>query len=482
MLVTKKTSVSNTHEMDRKNSNFSPLISAKLPKFPGWLLVLGPGIIWMALAQGSGELIWWPYLIAKYGLGLLFLLIPACLLQYPLNYQIGHYTAMTGESIWQGFVRFNRNFSIGLWILMGISFLWFGAFASAGGTALAALTNFPENWSSKDQSLFWGLLSIAIFFIALRFSRSAYTLIERTMIIVAITTVTGLIIACTHESVLEKIPEFSSALFSPSWPEDRIWDAADTTKLLTAITFAGLGGFWALFYSMWIREKGIGMAGLRKLKKGNVIGWKIIAESKDIRKWKKFLWADAGIGVFGNLFTTLLTCLLAYVVLFPEAILPEKYEIAVVQAKFFELQWGAIGRSLFLLVAAAFLADTWLTTVDAICRVNTDMVHRIFPQSQKWSEKKCYHGFLYGFTVITIVTMFLEEPGRLIQISAVIGFLGTVIFSIIILIINHIYLPIWSNPQARPGRIAGIGLGVASFIYLLLASAYLAIQSELIVF
>ena len=242
------------------------------------------------------------------------------------------------------------------------------------------------------------------------------------------------------------------------------------------------GGFWALFYSMWIREKGIGMAGLRKLKKGNVIGWKIIAESKNIKKWKKFLWADAGIGVFGNLFTTLLTCLLAYVVLFPEAILPEKYEIAVVQAKFFELQWGAIGRSLFLLVAAAFLADTWLTTVDAICRVNTDMVHRIFPQSQKWSEKKCYHGFLYGFTVITIVTMFLEEPGRLIQISAVIGFLGTVIFSIIILIINHIYLPIWSNPQARPGRIAGIGLGVASFIYLLLALAYLAIQSELIVF
>ena len=97
-------------------------------------------------------------------------------------------------------------------------------------------------------------------------------------------------------------------------------------------------------------------------------------------------------------------------------------------------------------------------------------------------RKKCYHGFLYGFTVITIVTMFLEEPGRLIQISAVIGFLGTVIFSIIILIINHIYLPIWSNPQARPGRIAGIGLGVASFIYLLLALAYLAIQSELIVF
>ncbi len=29
---------------------------------------LGPGVIFMALAQGSGELIFWPYTIAKYGL------------------------------------------------------------------------------------------------------------------------------------------------------------------------------------------------------------------------------------------------------------------------------------------------------------------------------------------------------------------------------------------------------------------------------
>ena len=35
---------------------------------------------------------------------------------------------------------------------------------------------------------------------------------------------------------------------------------ADATKLLTAITFAGLGGFWTLFYSYWLRDKGSGMA------------------------------------------------------------------------------------------------------------------------------------------------------------------------------------------------------------------------------
>ena len=68
-------------------------------KFPGLFKVLGPGFIWMALAQGSGELIWWPYLIAKYGTFFLSLLIPACLLQWPLNYEIGKYTLITFQ-IW----------------------------------------------------------------------------------------------------------------------------------------------------------------------------------------------------------------------------------------------------------------------------------------------------------------------------------------------------------------------------------------------
>ena len=64
----------------------------------------------MALAQGSGELIWWPYMVAKYGLTFVCLLIPACLLQYPLNVEIGRYTLVTGESIFHGFIRLGRGF------------------------------------------------------------------------------------------------------------------------------------------------------------------------------------------------------------------------------------------------------------------------------------------------------------------------------------------------------------------------------------
>lgn len=175
-----------------------PLQPSSFPAFPGFLATLGPGIVWMALAQGSGELIWWPYLVAKYGLAFLFLLIPACLLQYPLNFSIGGYTLLTGETVFQGFLRLNRGLAFLLWILMSASFLWFGAFASAGGTALAAMTHFPAGWTEQGQTLFWAYLLMAVFFSALFFSRVVYPVIEKVMWAVALLTAFGLVAAASH--------------------------------------------------------------------------------------------------------------------------------------------------------------------------------------------------------------------------------------------------------------------------------------------
>ena len=143
-----------------------PLGRTRLHPFPGWLAALGPGIVWMALAQGSGELIWWPYLTAKYGLGFLVLLTPACLVQYPVTYAIGRYSMLTGESVWRGFARVHPAFCFVLWLLMVVAFLWFGAFASAGGTALARLLDWPP-LDDRGRSLFWASVTIAVFAFAL---------------------------------------------------------------------------------------------------------------------------------------------------------------------------------------------------------------------------------------------------------------------------------------------------------------------------
>jgi hypothetical protein len=439
----------------------------------------------MALAQGSGELIWWPYLMAKYGLAFLFLLLPACLLQYPVCYEIGRYTLLTGESIFQGFTRLNRYFSLFLWLLMTVSFLWFGAFAAAGGTSLAALTGFPTGWSNRGQTLFWAYASMSFFLLAILLSKVIYELIEKFMWAVAVVTVIGLVWACSSREVIQAIPLFLRGLVIPNLPPTRPWNPADSTKLLTAITFAGLGGFWTLFYSYWLRDKGVGMAFHMGRITGPIKGKPEVItasgftfpptlnEARKLRKWKSFLIVDIGIGIGGNLVTTLMTCLLGYALLFPKGLLPDRYEIAVVQSLFFEASWGWGGKVIFLIVAAAFLADTWMATIDGVSRIHADCLHCFFPNLRKWSIRKLYMFFLVVLTVITASTILLDEPGPLIQLSAVIGFVGTVLFSLALLILNHFFLSSRLPEAARPGIVSRVLLILSCTAYTVMAMVYL---------
>lgn len=463
-----------------------PYGKAPLPRFPGMVSALGPGVIFLALAQGSGELIWWPYIIAKYGLTFLFLLLPASLLQFPLVYEIGRYTMLTGESVFQGFFRLNRIFALLLWILMAISFFWFGAFAAAGGTSLAALTDIPSGWSQRGQTLFWTYLSMAVFLSAILLSKVIYRLVELFMWGVALVTLFGLLWASAHPAALEVFPAFVKGLFLPQWPMPRPWDPADATKLLTAITFAGLGGFWTLFYSYWIRDKGVGMARYMGRITGPITGKpETIPASgftpaeddglKDIPRWNRLLTWDIGIGVGGNILTTLMTCLLAYALLFPKGLLPDHYEIAVVQSRFFEVSWGGWGRVLFLIVAAAFLSDTWLATVDAVSRIHTDCIYALFPGARAIPVRSWYLFFLFILTAITSVTVLLTEPGPLILLSAVIGFVGTVLFSVALIFLNHLYLPRHIPARARPGRLSLYLLLLSCLAYATLAVGYLVV-------
>jgi hypothetical protein len=450
---------------------------------------LGPGIVFMALAQGSGELIWWPYIIAKYGLAFLFLLLPACLLQFPVTYEIGRYTMLTGESVFQGFIRLNRYLALTLWILMTFSFLWFGAFAAAGGTSLAALTGFPQEWSPRAQTLFWAYLSMGCFLSAIFLSRVVYRLVEVFMWAVALMTFVGLLWAVMHPEALKAAPAFLRGLFVPDAAAMRRWDPADATRLLTAVTFAGLGGFWTLFYSYWIRDKGIGMARYMGRITGPVSGKpEVIPEGgfapdgnlERLGAWRRFLAWDIGIGIGGNILTTLMTCLLAYALLHPHGLLPQHYELAVVQSRFFEISWGPPGRILFLIVAAAFLSDTWLATVDAVSRIHTDCLYGFLPRARAVPVRKWYFLFLFLLTAVTSITILLDEPGALILLSAVIGFVGTVVYSVALLVLNHRYLPRLLPEAARPGRPTFLLLCLACLAYAALAVAYVLTIAKLL--
>ena len=238
-----------------------PLKLAVLPTFLGVFIYIGPGILWAALAQGSGELIWWPYLTAKYGAAFLGLLIPASLLQYWVNLEIMRYCILTGETPMTGFTRIGKWYAIIIFIGIFIENIWFGAYAAAGGTALGALTGFPAGWSAGGRALFWGYLTIGIYIFALTFGRVVYNVVEKFSMVIVVITIGGIIAALFQEKVYSVASEFISGLV-PHIPRPTNWDPGDLHIIVTSIAYAGAGGFGLLFIGYWMRDKGAGMGKL----------------------------------------------------------------------------------------------------------------------------------------------------------------------------------------------------------------------------
>jgi hypothetical protein len=169
-------------------------------------------------------------------------------------------------------------------------------------------------------------------------------------------------------------------------------------------------------------------------------------------------------------------CLLALALLYPKGLIPKEYEIAVVQAQFFEVSWGAFGKALFLIIAAAFLADTWLATADAVSRTQADIIHTLFPKARKYAMRQWYFAVFGLLTVITGFTMSLDAPGSLILLSALIGFAGTVMFPVALYLLNHRLLAPALPSWARPSAWSAVLLLMSFVVYLCLASMFIYLK------
>ncbi len=67
--------------------------------------VIGPSVLLLAGAIGSGEFVLWPYIVSQVGLAVVWLVVIGVLTQYFLNMEIERYTLATGETAVTGFTR-----------------------------------------------------------------------------------------------------------------------------------------------------------------------------------------------------------------------------------------------------------------------------------------------------------------------------------------------------------------------------------------
>ena len=128
------------------------------------------------------------------------------------------------------------------------------------------------------------------------------------------------------------------------------------------------------------------------------------------------------------------------------------------------------------MVAAAFLADTWIATADSVARTHTDCSRLLSRSLRSISTRRLYGIYFVILTVLTSVTMPLAQPGTLLLLTGVIGAVATVAYAFGLLALN-LKMRRWLGDMG-PSRLATGSLLFSALVYLGLAVAYFGVLSS----
>ncbi len=466
-----------------------------MPKFPGWAAMFGPGLVWAGLSQGSGELIWWPYVVAKYGTYFLGWLFIWAFLQYWINLEIARYTMATGESIYEEFHRIHHLYGWLMFILVVIANIWVGGYIYGGVEALVyAAGDWPFPGDHALATRMWATIAIIIVFLIFLLGPVAYKIVEVVESIAAIASFFGMLaVAIVLPEVARVAGVYFGALFTPHFPltgfewsdpnpiapRTVTWDPNDISVLVTLIAYTGAGGFWNLFYSFWVRDKNAAMSALIGRVTSPLTGEPeaipaigVAFAEKDAEEWKKWItwiWVDNAFGVILNTLTIILTTLLTYAILFPAGTVPGKgFALIKYQAEWFGTAWGDVGRLALWILAFFFLADTFITGTDGIARTITSNLYTNIPEvKEKLEYRKLYYYIVTLYIIIAIIQVWSAKPGQLIILTGVSNMLIMCLYSLVFLYSHWFWLPKVhpAGKAVRPTWISFIFLAIATIVF-----------------
>ena len=453
---------------------FPALEKRELPAPPSWKKAIGVGVVVMGLAIGTGELILWPHLITKHGLGLLWLALLGITFQYFLNQEVARHSVATGEGFFTTSARIIR-WSSFFWLFSAVLLYIWPGWASSIGTTLTELLGFGNHYG-------WSLVTLALVLVLSFSGRIAYNMLEKSLkVTVPLFFILLVVISFFNLEFSDLVAGFRGAINFGAIPKD-----VDLNVLLGAVVFAGAGGMLNLCVSLWYRDKQVGMGKYIGRITNPITGkQEAVAatgytfdtnNSENMKRWRgwmRYVRVDQGLVFWLLGFITLfLLSVNAYTVLSPLGLIPEGLDVAVVQANIFGEQWGPIGFKLFLVMAFLMLFSVMWTVIDALTRMVSDI---IYTNSHAGSFKKVFSWFknvslskLYYFTITAVVIVGallipLKQPLTLLVISGVLSGLTMAIYTPFLIYMNNTRLP----KSIRPSWFTNVVLGLISvfFIY-----------------
>ncbi len=461
-------------------SEYTPLQTRELPPAPHWSRAVGVGIVVMGLAIGTGELIMWPHLVVKHGLGILWAAVLGITLQFFINYEVARHALATGESFFTTSARLWK-WIVPFWLFSAVLLYIWPGWAAAIGTILRELFGF-------GNYIYWAWATLGLVLVLTFSGRIAYVILEKTLkIIVPLFFVLLLVISFF---TLDKISIFAAlkGIINFGWiPED-----IDLAVFLGAIVFAGAGGLLNLCTSLWYRDKQAGMGHYvgriinpitAKPEAVAVTGYTFNPNKESMKRWRswmRYILIDQGIIFwFLGLITLLLLSVNAYVILTPLGLVPEGLNVAVFQAHIFGEHWGKTGFNVFLVMAFLMLFAVMWTVIDAFTRIVSDILFvnsrtgpfkKHFSWFRKISLSHLYYGLIVGIVVLSAFLIPLKQPLALLTISAVLGSFVMAVYIPFIIFLNNRRLP----KELRPKLLMNIAMIFTAVFYIYFAVRLIA--------
>ncbi|MDP9444417.1 MAG: Nramp family divalent metal transporter [Actinomycetota bacterium] len=444
------------------SKHLPPVGYAELPEPLPFKRVLGPSVLLLAGAIGSGEYVLWPYITSQVGLTLVWLVLVGVGTQYFLNMEIERYTLATGETAVTGFTRLWKPWG-GLFIVMTIvPWAWPG-WATGGTTTLSFALGFSEG---AIPYLTIGVL--VLIGLVLTVSPVVYQTVEKIQFLLV-----GLIVLFLVYTAVALLGGEGYAALGRGFlqvgeiPESVASIGAAT--LLGAIAFAGAGGALNLVQSNWVRDKGLGMGARLPKVVSPFTGEEVVApttgyffrrDEENLRRWHAW-WRVADREQFITFFVigavALLMLMTLTFVTVGTGVAEESFDFIRVEGEALQDRGGGWLGTLFWSIGTVVLYSTNLAVLDMVGRVTADVLKTgPLRDSSTWSESRLY------FTVVWLEIAFgsiillsgVTQPLVLLIIASSLNGLVMFVYSALLIQLNRGTLP--REIGLRGGRLVAL--------------------------
>lgn len=458
-----------------------PLGQKELPEPLSLRALLGPSFILLGLGLGSGELILWPYLVAHWGLGIIWGAVLGVIFQFFLNMEIERYALVTGESVFVGLAR-KLGRSMPIWFLLStlVPWIWPGIAAASAGI-------FGTLFNITDSRLVTIGLLITIGVI-LTLGPTLYRTVEKlqkTLIIVGVPAIFGLVFLLSGPNDWLAMGRGIIGLGDGYF---LLPPGIAIASFLAAFAYSGAGGNLNLAQAFYIKEKGYGMGKysgrITSLLTGKtevitLEGSTFAINENNLnifRRWWKLINLEHLI-VFAatGILTILMLTLLSFITVYKHGDVSSGIGFLFLeQTVIGQLTLPVVGTG-FLFLTGLMLFATQLTVFDATSRIMAEnlaiLLQKRFPLTHL---SRYFYAILWVQIVLGIVILFLgiTEPFLLLTIGAILNALA-----MFVALGLTVYLNVTSLPLALRPKIWRLVILLLVFLFFGGFSLYLLIQA-----